>query len=198
MTKGELTRLRIVESAMVLIGKKGFFEVTLEEIAKHSKVQRQGIINYFGGKIGLFRACVLQILSDFASEHARQSKPSNSALDQLNLQFKLNLEMAIHQKERSSLILFLYLHAPYEEELLAIYQESIINVRSRYQTMIEAGIREGLFKPQKNPELIGSLFHEIIVGMIIHLLAQNSRASEVKSVKAKWDFAINSILVDES
>lgn len=196
MTKGELTRQRIITSAMKMVGEKGFFEATLEEIALHAKVQRQGIINYFGGKTGLFRACVLQVLEDFGGEYQKKIKPEDSAWTQLNLQFELNLSMALRHSEKARLILFLYLHAAHEPQLQKIYQESIVRIRNRYHTVIAAGIREKLFKTDQ-PELVGALLHEIIVGTMINVLAHDGKPSEAKAAGLKWKLATNALLGGE-
>lgn len=57
----ELTRQRIMESALVIFERKGFISTTLEDIASHGEISRPTIYQHFGSKAAILQAVVAEL-----------------------------------------------------------------------------------------------------------------------------------------
>jgi AcrR family transcriptional regulator len=185
MTKGELTRARITGAAIEAFGKKGYFEVSLDEIARLAKVQRPAIINYFTNKIGLFAACVDAVMTEFGKEYSERSRADASAIERLDLSFEMNVELALKKSAHAKLIVLLYYGATVNSDLNTVYRTTLAGIRARYESHLKAAIREHTIDPNADTELLAVLLHETIMGMFINFIA-TGKTKDIPAMRVKW------------
>ncbi|GAA2690468.1 MULTISPECIES: TetR/AcrR family transcriptional regulator [Nonomuraea] len=75
-TKGERTRSRILDSAMELFSRSGFYAVSLRDIAAHAGMTHAGLLHHFPGKDDL----LIQVLARREQVAAEQALSSDSDL----------------------------------------------------------------------------------------------------------------------
>lgn len=59
--RGEETKQRIVDAAIVIFGRQGFAGTSTRDIAAAAEVKTPAIQYYFDGKLGLYQACIDQL-----------------------------------------------------------------------------------------------------------------------------------------
>jgi TetR/AcrR family transcriptional repressor of nem operon len=90
------TRARIVESARVLFNRRGFAEVTLDEIMAHAGLTRGGFYNHFRSKDELYAAAVASFTAcnPFLARVAREPvRPSQKKLARMLVELYLSDEI---------------------------------------------------------------------------------------------------------
>ncbi len=65
-TKGERTRLRIMDVAEELFSRQGYEATTLRQIAAGARIREPGLYNHFSGKQALYEAMLLRALQPIA------------------------------------------------------------------------------------------------------------------------------------
>lgn len=78
--KGDETRLRVLDAALAAFGAVGFEAVTTRKIAEAAGVSLPVLQYYFGGKVGLYRACAEAIVERFRSHTAAAAGQAAEAL----------------------------------------------------------------------------------------------------------------------
>lgn len=79
-TKGERTRARILDSAMELFSRSGFYAVSLRDIAAHAGMTHAGLLHHFPGKDELLIQ-VLRRREQLAAEQARTDSDPDKLLE---------------------------------------------------------------------------------------------------------------------
>jgi AcrR family transcriptional regulator len=59
--RGEETKQRIIDAAVEIFGRQGFAGTSTRDIAAAAEVNTPAIQYYFGGKLGLYKACIDQL-----------------------------------------------------------------------------------------------------------------------------------------
>lgn len=185
MTKGEETKARIIRTAIQQFGHKGYFLTSLDIIARGAEVQRPAIINYFDNKLGLFKACIQNVMDEFASDYSKRRAELKDAVSELDLSFELNLEMARKKTAHAKLIVLLYYGATVDPELHAVYASTLVGIRKRYFDLISKAILEKKVRKVKDPDTTSQLMHEAIMGMMINYVSATEGLSPTMMQK-KW------------
>ena len=87
--RGEETRQRVIDAAVAIFGRQGFAGTSTRDIAAAAEVNTPAIQYYFGGKLGLYKACIDQLTAMVSRRIApavsacRMSIAAGAALDEL-------------------------------------------------------------------------------------------------------------------
>lgn len=88
--KQNLSRKKIINSAIMLFASKGFESTTTREICKHAGVNLSLIPYYFGNKEGLY-ANIVESIIDFGLSYLQEEIEAAKQLSSMNLNEKLGL-----------------------------------------------------------------------------------------------------------
>jgi TetR/AcrR family transcriptional regulator, regulator of cefoperazone and chloramphenicol sensitivity len=80
-TKGEATRLRILDAALLAFGEAGYATASTRQIAQTAGVSLPALQYYFSSKEGLYRACAEAIVSRVLSHTSHAASSAIKALD---------------------------------------------------------------------------------------------------------------------
>lgn len=153
-------RDRVLASAWIEFGDKGFYGARMDEIAKSAGASKQALYHHFASKDGLFRAVVEQAYTSIrgSDEELLQSLPRLSPDEALvglieslfgTGQDSIRFQRLMHDENR-----FEAVHAMKMHEIRKLYARIVGLIRS----VLERGADEGCFKPDIDPsELFASL-----------------------------------------
>jgi AcrR family transcriptional regulator len=190
LTKGELTRDRIIEAGLRCFGRRGFQSATLDEIAKLSKTQRPAIIKYFGSKNGLLSACVMKILDRVGNELNEAEKSCRTAVEVLDLQFEKNLELAASRPGEVQVVMLFYTLAAHEKDLKIDFERAISRIRIRYEAIVQRVAKDKSLKLEMSALEIGRMLHQFIIGAVVLLLASKDSIHEHDVLRQQWSLLV--------
>src|SRR5688500_17085181 len=95
LTKGELTRNKIVETSMKLFSKNGIHNTSMQLIADKCKVKQPLIFHYFSSKDDLFKAAIQKALKHQHEVVSSIMADNSPALDRIIKHFSVTKDWAI-------------------------------------------------------------------------------------------------------
>ncbi len=112
MTKGELTRIRLLRCAERVFSEKGYHEARVENITRMGRVAKGTIYQYFKNKEEIFIALLASYLDEWEKaiavdlrEYGGDGAPAGYALDYLRHRIMRTAEFCRESRERTNLIL---------------------------------------------------------------------------------------------
>lgn len=112
MTKGELTRIRLLRCAEQVFSEKGYHEARVENITKMGRVAKGTIYQYFRNKEEIFIALLASYLEEWEKaiavdlgEFGGDGTPAGYALAYLRHRLRKTAEFCRQSRERTNLIL---------------------------------------------------------------------------------------------
>jgi AcrR family transcriptional regulator len=192
MTKGEKTKLRIIETAVDCFYEVGLTETSFKMISERSGLTQPGIYAYFHDKNSLLLAC-----SAYAIEQGRQYvggevSREKSAKDVLKTYLSMNLKWVFtDRKVIHSLIAMYYFgatHPPLQELHWSIDQNAI----SRIEGYLLAGNREGAWKI-RDPKKIAREIHSLLVGEMIKIFHWPGERGHEERHRDLWSFILKAV-----
>lgn len=192
MTKGEKTRLRIIETALDCFYEVGLTETSFKMISERSGLSQPGIYAYFHDKNSLLLAC-----STYAIERGREFvgaevSRERGAKEVLNTYLKQNLKWAFKdRKVIHSLIAMYYFgatHPPLQELHWSIDQNSI----TRIEGYLLSGNREGAWKVRE-PKKVAREIHSLLVGEMIKIFHWPGERGLDERHRDMWNFIWKSV-----
>jgi AcrR family transcriptional regulator len=193
LSKGDLTRRKIIKSSIQVFAELGFADASFREIAKRAKLKTPLIAHHFETKYRLYAACVDEVITHFSELWTESIDVEDGALTRLEKIFLSNLELADHSAAEVKLIIFLYFTASHDPVFKKIYDGLLMRVRKRYLETIHSGIREKIFDLECSPEVAAEILHENVIGGIVNYLSAKNRPDERSRLIEKWSRLIFSI-----
>jgi AcrR family transcriptional regulator len=168
MTKGELTRINIIEVAMKLFYDKGLSEVTFSQISAESGLTQPALYKYFDNKIVLLSQCCL-----FAAENGRkniqaQLNPMELPLIQISTYISANLEWFSRSRPEAYALLSMYYFAKSSDEMKSIKHQIESAGVNNITVLIRQSYGEKKFDLE-NVQNAARMIHSMMVGEIFKL-----------------------------
>jgi AcrR family transcriptional regulator len=153
----------ILKAALRLVAKRGFRNVSVNEIAAEAGVGKMTLYRHWPNKASLVMDALLELLG------AKTAFPeADSALESLRQQ--LYLQLAFFRSSRGNLIRSLVSEAQSDPELAIAFRERWLNPRREaVRQNIHAAIAEGSLRGDFNidvaiDQLYGSLYYRLLLG----------------------------------
>lgn len=191
ISKGDLTRARILKNAKKIIAKQGLTAGTFERIAKASLVKQPTVFYHFKDKNELIRALIEDGIQNSHRIVAEGTARARNPLERLHLHFELTLKWAMEFRDESSLLGLLYYLGSFDKNFAALYSEIRDRARAR--------IREILYEMEvKDVENTSRILHDALLGSIVNTLATGASAAEKGSLKARWRALIQRAVISST
>ncbi len=178
LTKGQQTKLRIMNGALTLFSKNGFNQVTLKEIAKETKTSHPLILKHFGSKEELLFA--VRKLVTFSNYHWVDSKVKEtmSGLEALHLHCYENINWGFHNPEKAKIILLTYYYSSLDGLNIEMGSGAMKAGIARMHKYILQSQREGLISADIKSQWLAEMIHEYCVGLFIKMLATEDTSKD--------------------
>ncbi len=95
VARGEATRQRLLDSARVLFGERGYEHTSIEAVLEASGVARGALYHHFPGKTALFDAVLEQVVADLAATASGDARAGSDTLEGLRAGSRSWMEMAL-------------------------------------------------------------------------------------------------------
>jgi AcrR family transcriptional regulator len=175
ITKGQQTKIRIIESAMDLFAQNGFARTSIQNIADACGLSQSAVLQHFGTKENLLNEMRLSVSQSNHSWVDGQIKVTDDALTALTKHMFENINWAYHHRRQAQIIVLNYYFGCYDPNYLAINKNVVQVGTERILKYILAGQREGLFHSTGSTEQVAEMLHEYLLGAF------------VRSISSHWD-----------
>jgi len=188
LTKIELRKKLILETATRIFAQRGFGEATITEIAKEAKVSEASIYEYFSTKEGLLFSIPAQASQDLFETMAFHLKLIRGAGNKLRAIVYLLMDSYQSNPDFAAVLMLFLKH---NKKFLDTSGHHVIKEGVRQITrVIEQGIESGEFRGELNPYLIRSM----VLGTIEHLVTNWVMTGTPESLIQFVDPLIDSLL----
>lgn len=188
LTKIELRKKLILETATKTFAQRGFQEATITEIAKEAKVSEASIYEYFSTKEGLLFSIPAQASLDLFETMAFHLKLIRGAGNKLRAIVYLLMDSYQSNPDFAAVLMLFLKH---NKKFLDTSGHHVIKEGvSQITRVIEQGIESGEFKDELNPYLIRSM----VLGTIEHLVTNWVMTGTPESLIQFVDPLIDSLL----
>jgi len=176
------TRERLLRVAKTVFSKKGFDGATVQDLSRAARVNVSLVSYYFGGKEGLYRACLEQFGTDKIQAAARVLTPAESPEDfrvKLRLWAQQFLDCLIEEEELTKI-----LHRELVSDMSLtkdIFQKTFVAAYESLVKFFQAAQSAKILKPE-----IDTLISAVLLyGGIMNRVAMDQLSREVYKVGIK-------------
>jgi TetR/AcrR family acrAB operon transcriptional repressor len=152
----ELTRQKILDSAMSVFSKVGYSNARLEDIAREAGVTRGALYHHFGGKPEVYTALVNERFKEantVFSEIVQSSASPSEKLRALLVETLSLLENSEEYRKVQELVLFRTAYVPELEEGMQYKKKSTNGTISYIEDLIKLGMESGEFGKNLDPHM---------------------------------------------
>ncbi|MGE5677400.1 MAG: TetR/AcrR family transcriptional regulator, partial [Pseudomonadota bacterium] len=152
--EAEITRQRILDSAMSVFIKSGYSNARLEDIAASAGVTRGAVYHHFGGKPEVYTALVNERFNEANTVFAKIVQSSGSPSEKLRtliIETLSLLENSEEYRKVQELVLFRTAYVPELEEGIQYKIKSTNGTVSYIEGLIKSGKESGEFKKSLDP-----------------------------------------------
>lgn len=194
LTKGQRTRLMILEGAIDVITKRGIEDTSFQMIADHVGLSQQGVMNHFKNKESLFMGVLGVIKDRLYTEIQASFTPYDDAFQLIKKHFNAQLVTIQKYPVTIQLYLWLYYKASHSKRFQELYTATLLDVHEQYLKYILAGQREGIFHFKEEAILVAEKLHDTFMGSIINFSVTSKTQDKEINLLKKWDKVISLIV----
>jgi len=189
-------REEIVEAAIQVFNKEGFFEAKMEDIASTAGIAKGTIYQYYASKEELIEASIDYMVDRFEKQFEETLAKADTALEKIQLLIHVAVTRVYELQPLVNFNLVAFLsHHPKKQELF-------VNRFQKWKNQMEAILNEG-FAAKEIRRIDTEVFYSIFFGTLFQLCHQRQqdekpekkRMEEVE--KALEDILLNGILYKE-
>lgn len=198
LTKGQKTKLRIIECALRLFGEFGFSNVTLKEIAEGSGTSHPLILRHFGDKNNLLFA-VRRYVSISNHKWVDSSiRDSMSAKECIIAHCLENLKWGFNKPSEARIIILTYYNNSLPGNMDQSGTAAVDLGTQRILKYVNQAKREGLILIDEDPGFIASYIHDFLVGLVTKMVTylDPKQKSFPRSYKKKLEIFANQLFSD--
>ena len=171
LTKGQRTKIRMIEAATELFMQKGLYEVTFAEIAEAVGVTQPAVYRPVENMATLILAANPHWIGNAQVFIDNAINEFDSASLQLKKYVQQNLAYAYKYRSHDGLLIGLYYYSMRSKEMLQLYQDIKSGGLKRIETILRRGVRERVWR-LTSPSATAYAIHSVLVGEIIKAIIE--------------------------
>ncbi len=192
-------QIKIIKSALKVISRKYFKEVTLDEIAKEADIAKGTLYLYFKDKEDLYLNCVLFVIEAMKRTVAESLKEEDDFFESCGKIMKDSVFLFRKNPEYAGLVFIL--HNPgLVKNSQKFFNEMYLKKTEFYEFLVklmDKGKEAGKVRKNLNTEeaafVFMSLYFDLIFRTLSPKLIKNKKAAGYKSVKTALDIFRNGV-----
>lgn len=173
--QGEAARLRLYETAIKLIGERGYEAATLREVAVRAGVSHGLLYKYFPNK----RAVVLTLYNELSESFARQATGMPQGKWRDRFIYALALSLKVLEPHRRTLRALAPVMVGDADE--GVFARSTAFSRLRVQAVFENAVTDATDAPRKSAEATGRLLYLLHLAVILWWLLDRTPGQRATS-----------------
>lgn len=163
-------RTRILEAALVIFSRKGYYPAKVEEIAEQAGVGKGTVYEYFPSKLILFQEMFLMVMDRYRQQLSTALEEDAPIRTRIRDMFEMHLRFVVENRE-FTLVTF-YEIGGWDEELLAWMYDMRRQKIDYLKALYQEGVTRGEFR-QGNPALAASVLASLLHGMVDPVILDN-------------------------
>lgn len=192
-TKGQLSREKIIKTAVDQIYKKGYFDCSTQEIADLCGLSQTSIFYHFKNKKYLFIESINYVIKNNRSIFAHTSKENITPMITLKNLLKSNIRWALNFPEQTSMILILFNFAIHDVEFKKLADKIIVNGQKTILDVLNS-FPENIHTTQVSIEFLSRKIQQYTSGVMFQILASNRPEKIAKEFEEQLDHTVNLFL----
>lgn len=173
-SKGERTRLKIIDACIQSVAKNGFENTSVSTITGISKVNRGLVVHYFSTTGQMFKE-VNHIVKDYVIRYSTEYMNSHTEIEDLISRYVGATFSWLRERPHYGRYLVLLISRSHYDSTSADLIENVFSSgRQRLKTILQIGADKGIYQV-KNVEDLAYRIHTLVVGHIILCLSDLSR-----------------------
>ena len=166
---------QLLETACLLISKKGFHETSFQSIADRAKISQTTVMHYFKNKNTLVRLLIGHVVQSNRNTVEPLFKTEDTPVDRLKKHFLGNFRWGERYPHQISVLLLFYYMGSVNEDFSELYTEVRKRARMRIQEILEK-IPASKKTSNKNftAEWMAEMLHDLLVGAGVNAVATQS------------------------
>lgn len=177
--KGDLQRIKVIESASYCLARFGEKGTTFQVISEHSKLSQASVVKYLKSKDNIFPE-VLNYWITRAREATEKAIDSDLTGEQkLRDYLKVSYALFFEAHEISMTIMTLHYLAGIEEKYRIINTQIKDIAQERIASMIEDGIRDGSFQ-KTNVKVAAKTIHNCLTGYLLSSISETRKPIDLQ------------------
>lgn len=194
MSKGDISKERIIKSALEIIARRSFDDASLVDIAKNSGTTQTNILYHFKNKKILLSAVIQYVLEEGRANIDRPYDPKLDAYQRMKEYVYRQINWASKNRNDFAVISYLYYLATRSSEYKSLYTEVQQTARKRVLELLLAGKRENIFTFQESNETMSIIIHDHLLGSIVNFVTTAGPKEEPTQTKKQWDRLLKTLL----
>ena len=183
LSKGERTRLHLVQSSIQCFATHGFEASTFDKIASHSKLSRPLVTHYYPRKELLIEACFKMIAANAQNYIESHTAITSKVTSILSSYIDVNFEWAKEFPEHFKVFLMFVSQCSFDKASREFNTQAKEVARIRILQWLELGIKNNEFTVD-NPGQVAKIIHNALYSEIISYYTENTN-QELKSGSTK-------------
>lgn len=181
LTKGEITRKKILEGAMRVLSIHGEHGMTFEKIAKSCGVSQPLVVHYFKTRDKIFPALLNYVMDFTLHITERAINESQDPRLQLEKYFLVSIEIIRSQPEVAHFYMTLYYLSCFDKRIASVNDKLRSEATERIAKILKSGVESGYFVV--NPYLGGKvngleatakMIHNLLTGSILNFISEGT------------------------
>ncbi len=197
----QLKQQRILDAAMRVFGRVGYFQATVEQVAAEAGVAKGSIYNYFASKDQMLMAAYLAMISRVQAEAARRSAGLNNLFAKLAVYANCWIRSFAELGDSAAVVFDFYAccgpssgDPRFREAKTRAYEE----VAGDLAGLFGQGLQQGLFEPQLcDPPAAARAAMALTEGLIIQWTLHNKSFDLVGEMLSQTYVFLNGMLTDQ-
>jgi len=185
VTKGERTKIKIIENSISLFSEYGYANTSIQAIADLTNISQAGVLKHYPSKKNLLDAVRTHITSSVVARVESRMTAEMNAQERLYAYLIGNIDWAIKNRDMAQIILLNYYMACFDDEFHRHIKHVIHLAEARVIEYTLACQREGLLHPKKNAELIAQQIHDFLMGFSMKLIASSRSKTVSMAIKTR-------------
>lgn len=169
-TKGQKTQELIIEKSLLLFGKNGFSNTSMQMIANECQFSQGAVMQHFPSKMRLLEAVRKYVTRSNNQFVDSKILPTDDGLTALKKHIEANLSWALKHRSEALIIYLTYETGIYDDEYSEVAAGAARLGTERILRYILAAQREKLIELKMAPMLYAEMIHEYTLGMVLRNL----------------------------
>lgn len=196
--RGERANLgpqKVLDETCKLLAKRGFSDISFQEIADQLHVSQSTVFHYFKNRDELIYKVLGYVVESNHVHVSQLAKIEDDALTRLGKHLSGNQAWAFAHADQASVILYLYYMGSVRPEFAELYRKILIRGRERIMELLLAAQRERAIRAIAPLDLLAELIHDILLASLVNAVATQAPQLEEKRLQKKWRELISEFLV---
>lgn len=194
LSRGEQSRVQIIDNALMLFSQKGYHQTSIQEIADCCNISQTTVLYHFKSKKNLFKSILDLSIKSNRAYLARFISKESAAIEILKVTLKANVEWAMVYPEQAKVLLLLFYFSSTDTKLKALTEEIINGGRELVLTALVNLDKDENISSLLSLRELCVVIQQYVSSVIFQILASDNKSETKENFDKSIDRFLNSLL----